>query len=202
MRGRTLSEAWKNRKHLLGTRPDAELAAEWSVTRQRVQQMRKYFNIPAFRRQVPWSTIDPLLGITTDEELAARFNVSIELVRMRRRTAGRLASYGEVAYELVVEHGSIREAAEHADMPRSSLAYQARAFAMRSGKPWPVQHPKTETPTGERAYDGFMAGASGEDIAAQLGGSPRSAQTSAYRYAAKHDLARPNKTNRLAETSR
>ena len=167
------TQRWQDRREVLGTAPDQDLAAQWGCSRQRVAQMRRHFGIAAFSR-VSVKADPPAPGAAKDAKTA----------------------YGQDAYQLVCKHGGVRAAAEASGVSRSTLSYQARAYATRNNQEWPI-YARSESRLGLLAYNGFMEEGKGwAELGTEFLIAPLSARTLAYRYAERNDLPRPNPSNR------
>lgn len=67
----------------LGKVRDSVLAREYSMSRERIRQLRERGDIPSFTSKV-MNNITPLLGIESDESIAEKFNISDLYVKHKR----------------------------------------------------------------------------------------------------------------------
>lgn len=81
---------WPEEKsHLLGTKPDVDVAKEVGCTPWVVAYQRKQRGIPTYAAPSDWDTAnDHLLGTVPDPELSRQFDVPTHTIRHRRITLG------------------------------------------------------------------------------------------------------------------
>lgn len=98
-RGREKNTNWQGpewmtdqKRARLGKERDAELARQWGISRQRVEQIRSKLGIPlnVIEKEPDWESVKDRLGKESDKDLAAEIGVSVaDMARYRIDTIGK-----------------------------------------------------------------------------------------------------------------
>lgn len=174
-----IEEKYPGLSALVGTKPDSELGRQYGVSRETIRLIRMRLGVPTYS---PMGDIDVnLLGTMTDGDLAKKYGRNKASITVYRRRLG-IASFRErqknEVTERIEEHLDLLGKISDPEFAKLCGVGAAKVFHYRQ------RHGiKTEIKAGPWSYNGeetmrrvvelYEKGLSDEEIAAELGRTPR-----------------------------